>query len=139
MGWTKLGFLAMLLVIIGSVSAFGGHFGWTVEGIPQKTDTQSYSGSGAYGLPAGEYTGDDLYKMGYSGWAEGDMTVRIVISEGEAHAAKGGLLDNSLSYYTDLITFRVDGVPELLAFVFLVFNILAAYCLVTAFLPGGGG
>lgn len=35
MAWSKLAVLTMLLVIIFTVSIFGGHFGYTVDGVPQ--------------------------------------------------------------------------------------------------------
>lgn len=34
MHWTKYALLTLILVVMGAVSMFGAHFGWTVDGIP---------------------------------------------------------------------------------------------------------
>jgi len=44
MGWTKLGTLAFFLVIIFTVSVFCGHFGYTVDGVPQGASIEGQPG-----------------------------------------------------------------------------------------------
>jgi hypothetical protein len=36
--WTKIGLLALLLVLFFSVGFFGSHFGYTVKGVPKGGD-----------------------------------------------------------------------------------------------------
>lgn len=35
MGWTKIGLLLIILILILTVNYFGNHFGYTVQGVPQ--------------------------------------------------------------------------------------------------------
>lgn len=35
MGWTKIGLLLLILIFIFTVNYFGGHFGYTVHGVPK--------------------------------------------------------------------------------------------------------
>ena len=35
MTWTKYGLLAFILVLMFTISIFGAHFGWTVDGVPK--------------------------------------------------------------------------------------------------------
>lgn len=44
MSWSKLGVLILMLVIIFTVSLFGGHFGYTVDGVPKGGDISEAPG-----------------------------------------------------------------------------------------------
>lgn len=52
MGWTSYAVLALMLVIILTVSVFGGHFGYTVNGVPK----------------AGAVSGNNPGLLGALGW-----------------------------------------------------------------------
>lgn len=44
MGWTKLAVLTLFLIVIFTVSVIGGHFGYTVDGVPQGGAIESEPG-----------------------------------------------------------------------------------------------
>ena len=99
MGWSKLGVLALLLVIIFTVSVFCGHFGYSVDGVPQ--------GGIVEGKPG-------LLGAVQWGW-------------------------DALVFLFNMMSFQIDGVPELIGIVFIIMSLLSAFILVTIFLPGGSG
>lgn len=99
MGWTKLGVLALFLVIIFTVSAFCSHFGYTVDGVPQAGFIEGQPGL-----------------LGAVQWAW-----------------------DGLGFLFNMMTFQIDGVPELIGIIFIIMSILSLFIVVSIFLPGGSG
>jgi len=119
MGWTKLATLAFLLFIIFAVSIFGGHFGYTVNGVPK--GGENVEGS----LPPG------VYKIGDMPFSDNEPTITVTEDT--------KWFGNAFSYYLDMVQFRVDDTPELFSYVFLFISIMALAVIVSTFIPGLGG
>lgn len=116
MGWTRIAVLALFLVIIFSVSAFGSHFGFDVEGVPESSQEQEQSSGGIeIDIP---FLSDD------------------VVVDLDSQNDRTGIFE----YYWMVTTFQVDPdvVPEQISTVFLIMSILSVVILVSFFLPGGG-
>lgn len=86
---TKISVTILLLVIMLTVSTFGAHFGWSVDGVPKG--------------------------------AEGNFNII-----------------SGMSYFYDMVTFSIDGVPGEISAIFLLVTLVSIYIIVTAVLPGGG-
>ena len=121
MGWTKLGVLTLLLFIIFTVSAFGNHFGYTVDGVPKG--------------------GTEYLEYEQEHWSEAEYGFDVVTEYwNELRWAKRSMeKGNALTFYIDMMQFKVDGVPAELELVFMGMSLLCIFILVSLFLPGGSG
>jgi hypothetical protein len=91
MGWTSYAVLAMILVIIFTVGAFGAHIGYTVNGIPT----------------ASEVSGENPGIFGALGWVW-----------------------DSIQFFFDLLTFRIDGMPAWFSYVMILLLLMVIFIIV---------
>ena len=121
MGWTKLGVLTLLLFIIFSVSMFGNHFGYTVDGVP--------------------HGGQQYLEYESRHWSEAEYGLDVVTEYWtELRWAKRQLgTGNAFTFFVDMVTFQVDGVPVELGVVFIMMSLVTLFIAISMFLPGGGG
>ena len=75
------------------------------------------------------------------------LFVMLVVSVFGAHfgyavdgVPKGGdfSLVQGMSYFYDMTTFNIDGMPAEMSAVFILITLLSIYIIVTSVLPGGG-
>jgi hypothetical protein len=101
MNVTKYGLLIGLLIIMVVVGLFGGHFGYTVHGVPQ--------GGQVYEEP-------DI--GGWLSWVEPILGIVSWVWDG-------------ITFMWDMVTFQIDGMPVFISSVFLIMSLLSVFLILS--------
>ena len=117
MSWSKIAVLALLLVVMFTVSAFGSYFGYTVSGVPK----------------AGAISGGEIYEVVHIH----DVGDYEMLPDGTYQLKEPGLLEGMSGFVGDMLTFKVDGMPDLFSYIFIIMIVLVLYILICLFKPGG--
>lgn len=117
---SKYDVVVLLLCIIFFTSAMGGHFGYTVNGVPSKQEVRNPD----------EWTEHNWLVIKW--WSNDNTGDLSVIEPGNSD-----WLVATFKFMFDMAFFQIDDIPATFNYVWILFNILALYLLYNAIRGNG--